>query len=53
MKWMKWYFITIIIFIVIGHIASYIFNTDPTAETALLIACGALCRSFMKEKNND
>lgn len=50
---MKWYFVTIISLTVVGHILSRIFNTDPTAEIALLTANFALCRSFMKEKNND
>lgn len=47
---MRKYFLAIMQCFVVGCILAYIFKTDPTAVTSLLIACCALCKCYDKEE---
>lgn len=46
---MRKYFLIITLYFAIGYILAYIFKTDATSETALLIACCALYKHYDKE----
>ncbi len=47
---MKRYLLIITLYFVIGCILAYIFKTDATSETALLVACCALYGHYNKEE---